>query len=140
MSYADPNTVKLITQIAEELPADLQEQLLILVGSWKKEVRNATRWHFIELLGFTSSAGTHQGRARNISATGIFIQTNESFELGERLHLLLSFLSRHDAVSLYGVVTRINHDGIGVEFEHSIANSNLLNSVMLKQNEVIRGR
>ena len=140
MSYADPNTVKLITQIAEELPADLQEQLLILVGSWKKGVRNATRWHFIELLGFTSDSGSHQGRARNISASGIYIETDESFEIGERLHLLVSFISKNDAVSLYGQVTRKHHDGIGVEFEYSIANSKLLNSVMLNQNKIIRGQ
>lgn len=140
MSYADPNTVKLITQLAEELPPELQEELLILIGSWKKEVRNARRWHFVELLGFTSEHGTHQGRAKNISATGIFIETTESFEVGEHLHLLISFMSVPDTVSLYGQISRKTQEGIGVIFDHSIANSNLLNSVMLRQNTVIRGK
>lgn len=133
MSYADPNTVELITQIAQDLPPELQEQLLILVASWKKEVRNASRWHFVELLGFTSEHGTHQGRTRNISASGIFIETSESFEIGEHLHLLLSFISEANAVSLYGQVTRKTHDGVGILFDHSIVNTKLLN-------RVIRGR
>ncbi|WP_176961758.1 PilZ domain-containing protein [Mariprofundus sp. NF] len=140
MSYADPNTVKLITQIAEDLPPELQEELLILVGSWKKEVRNARRWHFVELLGFTSEHGTHQGRAKNISSTGIFIETTEPFELGEHLHLLISFMSVPDAVSLYGQISRHTHEGIGVNFDHNIANSNLLNSVIMRQDKVIRGK
>lgn len=50
MSYVDPNTVKLITEIAEGLPPDMQEELLLMVSTWKVDSRNAERWHFVEVL------------------------------------------------------------------------------------------
>lgn len=139
MSYADPNTIALITQIAKDLPPELQEELLKLIGSWKKEVRSSARWHFVELIGFTSDHGAHHGKTRNISANGIFVETPDSFEIGEHVHLLISVLSEPEAVSLYGQISRITDDGIGIRFDHNFANMNRLKSIVLQQDKVIRG-
>jgi len=130
MSFVDPNTVKLITQIAESLPPELQEELLLLAASWKQDMRNAPRWHFVEVLGFTSSSGTHQGRVRNISSTGIFIESTSHFEMGEAIHMVLSFISETDPVNLYGHVARQTSAGIGVRFDLSVMDSRFLEKII----------
>ncbi|GAV20597.1 PilZ domain protein [Mariprofundus micogutta] len=138
MSYVDPNTVKLISKIAKGLPPDLQEELLLLVASWKTDVRNAPRWHFVEILGFTSEQGTHQGRAKNISVTGIFIQTNCHLKLGGHIHMVLSFIADSKPVSLHGHVVRQTSEGIGVKFDLTLMETHYLEKMILDYHETIR--
>lgn len=140
MSYVDPNTVKLIGQIAETLPPDLQEELLLVAASWQQDLRNAPRWHFVEVLGFTSEGGTHQGRVRNISATGIFIETSSRFEKGDHIHMVMSFITEPEPVSLYGHVERQTSEGIGVKFDLSVIDSRFLEKTVLNHNKIIRGK
>ncbi len=131
MSYVDPNTVKLMTEIAESLPPELQEELLMLVSAWKVDNRKAKRWHFVEILAFSTEKATYEGHIRNISSTGIFIETNSHFEIGEHVHLILSFIiDPKKPLELFGQVSRLTHDGIGVKFNLSVVNTNRLEHLL----------
>lgn len=120
-----------LSSIASELPEEAREQLLDLISDWKKESRVAPRSPYTELLSIsTRDETTHYGHARDVSATGVFIETAAFFNVGEALDLLLTFLSEPDPVRMSGLVARITDEGIGVHFdEHSCSRIGMLDTI-----------
>ncbi|WP_161595168.1 PilZ domain-containing protein [Mariprofundus erugo] len=116
----DSDLLERLSSIAAELPEEARSQLLDLMSDWRGEARVAPRIPYTELLSLSTRDDTnHYGHARNVSATGVFIETPAAFKVGEELDLLLTFLSERDPVRLSGQVARVTDDGIGVHFDEN---------------------
>ena len=133
MDAADTKIIGEITSLALQLPEEQKSQLLALISKWKKNARRAQREKYTELLNFSTKNGTHYGHAKDISATGVFIESKGKFKMGERVQLILAFISALNPVKLEGTVVRITAEGIGVRFDnHSQSQIKHLDSIISK--------
>jgi len=125
--------------IANELPETKQKELLALLASWQRDVRQAAREPYNELLNFQSRNGSHYGHARDVSSSGVFIETPAEFEIGESVKLVLTFISAPNPVKLTGIVVRIADNGIGLHFD-SVSQSQVreMNSIISKHALILR--
>jgi len=119
MESVDNSVIERIAAISNELPDKHKQQLLDLISSWRADVRRASREPYKELLNFSSKKGSHYGHARDISASGVFVETPAEFELGEQVKLVLTFISAPNPVRLTGSVVRLTDVGVAIHFDES---------------------
>jgi len=117
MESVSEQTIEQLASIAQQLSGEKKQQLLDLLSSWQADVRQAPREPYTELLNFKSKNGSHYGHAKDVSSTGVFIETPGDFEIGESVKLVLTFISAPNPVKLTGVVVRKTADGIGLSFD-----------------------
>jgi hypothetical protein len=80
-----------------------------------KESRNHPRRPFARPLRFGIEKDTYNGSAKNISASGVFIATNEKLKVGQLLQLNLP-LKKGEMVGIVGQIVWINDEGFGLKF------------------------
>ncbi len=80
-----------------------------------KESRNHPRRPFFRPLRFSTQKEVYNGSTKNISASGIFIATNEKLEVGQLIKLNLP-LKKGKMVGTLGQVVWINDEGFGLKF------------------------
>ena len=80
-----------------------------------KESRNHPRRPFSRPLRFGIEKGTYNGSTKNISASGVFIATNEKLKVGQLLQLNLP-LKKGEMVRTIGQIVWINDEGFGLKF------------------------
>ena len=117
MESVTEQTMAQLADIASQLPDEKKQQLLDLISSWQADVRQAPREPYTELLNFKSKNGSHYGHAKDVSSTGVFIETPGDFDIGEAVKLVLTFISAPNPVKLTGVVVRKTEHGIGLSFD-----------------------
>ncbi len=62
-------------------------------------------------------AGDYIDFIHNLSAGGAFIETSESFSVGQPIGLTFNLPNYPEAIHLTGVIVRTTSDGIGVQFK-----------------------
>ena len=117
MESVTEQTMAQLADIASQLPDEKKQQLLDLISSWQADVRQAPREPYTELLNFKSKNGSHYGHAKDVSSTGVYIETPGDFDIGEAVKLVLTFISAPNPVKLTGVVVRKTEHGIGLSFD-----------------------
>jgi len=117
MDSVNDDIIGKITELAADLPEEQRHQLLDLIFSWKSGARYAPRETYLEPLSFTSRNGVHYGRARDVSATGMFIGTSADLEVGMQVKLALTFISAPNPVQLRGTIVRKTGEGVAVQFD-----------------------
>ncbi len=132
--------IEKLAGIAQQLPNEKQQQLLDLLASWRPDVRHSPREPYTELLNFESKNGSHYGHARDVSSTGVFIETPAAFELGEAVDLVLTFISAPNPLKLAGHVVRKVEGGIGIQFD-AVSQSQVreMDSIISKHALILRG-
>jgi hypothetical protein len=80
-----------------------------------KESRNHPRRPFFRPLRFGTQKEIYNGSTKNISASGVFIATNEKLEVGQLLKLNLP-LKKGKMVRTVGQIIWINDEGFGLKF------------------------
>ena len=80
-----------------------------------KESRNHPRRPFSRPLRFGIQKDVYDGSAKNISASGVFIATDEKLEVGQLVKLNLP-LKKGKMVGTLGQVVWINDEGFGLKF------------------------
>jgi len=80
-----------------------------------KESRNQPRRPFLRPLRFGTQKDIYNGSTKNISASGIFIATNEKLEVGQLIKLNLP-LKKGKMVGAVGQIVWINDEGFGLKF------------------------
>jgi len=118
MSPAD-NIIEKIARLALELPENQKQQMLAMLSAWKKNRRQTQREKYSEAMNFSSEGRAYYGHARDISATGVFIESKGDFQIGEHVQLILDFISASNPIKIGGTVVRIIDSGIGVHFDSS---------------------
>ncbi|MDQ6970839.1 MAG: PilZ domain-containing protein [Mariprofundus sp.] len=139
MNDVADHIISQLAGIAQQLPAHKKTELLALLASWRKDVRQATRESYTELLNFQSKNGSHYGHARDVSSSGVFIETPAEFEIGESVKLVLTFISAPNPIKLTGIVVRIADNGIGLHFD-SVSQSQIreMDSIISKHALILR--
>jgi hypothetical protein len=80
-----------------------------------KESRNHPRRPFFRPLRFSTQKEIYSGSAKNISASGVFIASDEKLEVGQLLKLNLP-LKKGKMVGAVGQIVWINDEGFGLKF------------------------
>lgn len=79
--------------------------------------RSAIREPYIEQLSFSSGNSIFDGRSKNISSFGLFIETAAELEVGEEIDVILTFISSGTPLKLKAMITRKTEEGVGAFFE-----------------------
>jgi len=134
MEAVDNRLIEKISVMAEQLPQAQRKQLLDLMATWKTDIRYAPREAYSEKLHFSLGGENHFGHARDVSATGLFIEAAGDFELGDKVKMILTFISAPNPLRLSGTVVRKTDGGIGVRFDQrSQSHVKELSSIIAKQ-------
>jgi hypothetical protein len=93
--------------------------------------RKSTRKKFFKDILFTSSRGGHHEFIRDISETGVFIETPIPFTEGETLTITFPLKTGEEHIRVHGQIVRKTDVGIGIRF-HPIdkAKSTLLKNLL----------
>ena len=80
-----------------------------------KESRKHPRKPYDRFTLFTSQDGIFEGSIKNISASGVFLAAESTFEVGQILTLVLPFKNGKD-VKVKGQIVWSNDEGFGIKF------------------------
>ncbi len=116
----DSITVRLITLILD-MPYDRQLALLkqleeIPMTIFDISDRDDTRKSYSSMVSFTAKDRTYKGASKDLSSGGMFIETNESFSVGEIITLTIPFSDKKRNIKVPAEIMRITDEGIGVKF------------------------
>jgi Tfp pilus assembly protein PilZ len=81
-----------------------------------KELRKHSRTPYFQSVRFSTANGIHEGQTKNISASGIFIATNEKLEVGQKIKLNLP-LKEGKTAEIIGQIVWLNDEGFGLKFK-----------------------
>ena len=73
-------------------------------------------------INYTTNNRFYTGLIKDISKTGIFIQTNDSFPCGQILMLAIPFSNKNKNTIVNGEVVRSIQEGFGVRFKSMVKN------------------
>ena len=89
----------------------------VLLSSSQLDKRCATREPYIQQLSFSSGNSVFDGRSKNISSFGLFIETTAELGVGEEIDVVLTFTSCTTPLKLKAMITRKTEEGVGAFFE-----------------------
>lgn len=114
----DNITVRLIKHILDmpyegqvNLLKQLDEVTLLDISD-----RGEKRRPFPSNVAFVIQGVTHHGVSEDISSSGMFIKTDDSFILGQTMVLTIQYTDKKKQVQIPAEIARIRDDGIGVKF------------------------
>ena len=84
--------------------------------SKEKDLRRHPRTPYSKSVQFSTHNGVYAGKTRNISASGIFIATEEKLEVGQTIRLNLP-LKKNKTAEIIGKIVWLNEEGFGLEFQ-----------------------
>ena len=116
MAGIDKTQIARLLALAEELPENEKKELQRLVMRWDQAPR-ASRVCYKEKIHIRSAHGDHYGYARDVSLSGLFIEVEPLFAIGEQLFFSLTFISAVNPIQLSGCVVRRCSDGVAVTFD-----------------------
>jgi len=139
MEAIDSNVSARLLQLVDELPMLRKKELLKLIESWgvSVEATRLTRSPYFDKVSLMSVTGEHHGRAKNLSASGVFVETYASFKVGDKLSLTLILITSPDPIKLLGEVKRIAYDGVGICFHYRNRSEEAMLKVALEQRQTM---
>ncbi len=81
-----------------------------------KDLRKHPRTPYSKNVQFSTHDGIYAGKTKNISASGIFIATEEKLEVGQIIKLNLP-LKKDKTAEIVGKIVWLNEEGFGLEFQ-----------------------
>jgi Tfp pilus assembly protein PilZ len=86
----------------------------------QKENRRHKRIHLSRAVDCFSKDRPFRGTVKNIAPSGAFIETDQPFEIGEKLTLALPFVKKGEGAMVKAEVVWKNELGIGVKFKKAV--------------------
>ena len=109
-----------IFEIIDDMSDTEMRQLLKDLENWQKSKdekrKNPRRSTVIDITYSSDQRRIFEDFVRNISAAGLFIETNLLSELGQKLTMTFSHPGSGDPIKVLGKVIRVDSGGIGVKF------------------------
>ena len=109
-----------IFEIINDMSDTEMRQLLKDLENWQKskfEMRKYPRRTTLMDITYSSDQRRiFEDFVRNISAGGLYIETNLVTELGQKLTLTFSHPDSSDPIKILGKIVRVDSGGIGVKF------------------------
>jgi len=114
-----------IFEIIDDMSDTEMRQLLKDLEKWRKSKNEKRKYpRKSTLINITYSSDQRrifEDFVRNISAAGLFIETNLLSELGQKLTMTFSHPGSGDPIKVLGKVIRVDSQGIGVKFNKLIS-------------------
>jgi Tfp pilus assembly protein PilZ len=107
---------KLVVSMTEDKQKTLVKQLEETIQ--KRGERKYARKSCLINVDYAVGGRAFSNYIQDISTTGVFIETSESFTEGQTLLITFSFPDMEDALKIDGEITRITSEGIGVRFDY----------------------
>jgi hypothetical protein len=110
----------LIKKIIEMTPAerlDLLEKLEELpVKDLSLGERDGIRRLYDQTINFSTQDRQYKAVCKDISNGGIFIQTQDVFQMGQLVTLDIPFSSKNESIKIPAEIVRVDTQGIGLKF------------------------
>ena len=113
----DSQQLKLLEQL-EKLPSDEMPVRTVSLDEEETSMRGHLRKPCLINVKYTIQGQEYKGYILDISTVGVFIETNESFSVGQELVLEFSLPGNEQVFNLQGMIVWIGHQGIGVKFQN----------------------
>lgn len=107
---------KLVVSIPEDQQETLLEQLKVMIQ--QKGDREHQRKACLITVDYAVGGRAYTNYIQDISPTGVFIETSESFPVGQEVLMTFSFPGREDSFKISGEISRTTAEGIGVKFKY----------------------
>ena len=78
--------------------------------------RKHSRTPYFDKVRFSTDTGIHEGKTKNVSASGIFIATEEQLDVGQTIRLVLP-LKKGKFAEIIGQIMWLNEEGFGLKFK-----------------------
>ncbi len=126
-----PNQFGVVKELFDLISSLSEDEQFILINLLKKHPIKSRRRHQRKDCTIAVECDTpdctYMQYIRDISISGVFIETTESFSIGQEISLYFDFPDSEDAVKVVGQVIRRASKGIGVEFTNiTLRDANLL--------------
>ena len=109
-----------IFEIIDDMSDTEMLRLLKDLEKWQKSKNEKRKYPrkstLIDITYSSDQRRIFEDFVRNISAGGLFIETNLLSELGQKLTMTFSHPSSGDPIKVLGKVIRVDSEGIGVKF------------------------
>ena len=109
-----------IFEIIDDMSETEMRQLLKDLEGWQKSKNEKRKYPrrstSMEITFSSDQRRIFEDFVRNISAGGLFIETNLVTELGQKLTMTFSRPGSGDPVKILGKIIRVDSGGIGVKF------------------------
>lgn len=109
-----------IFEIIDDMSEAEMRQLLKDLENWQKSKNEKRKYPrrstLIDITYSSDQRRIFEDFVRNISADGLFIETNLLSELGQKLTMTFSHPGSGDPIKVLGKVIRVDSGGIGVKF------------------------
>jgi Tfp pilus assembly protein PilZ len=116
--YKNTKITDQLIELINRMPEKKQRQLLkLLLKSMSKEHRQHLRKPCMISVDYSNQDRVYQDFIQNMSTSGLFIGTRESFGVGEEISMAFSIPDAKDAFKLTGKVVRSGLHGFGLKFK-----------------------
>ncbi|MEA1878411.1 MAG: PilZ domain-containing protein [Bacteroidota bacterium] len=113
-----PNLTSRLVELITDMPEDKQQAL---VKDLEKETSRSARKHhrkpFIMVVDYMMQDRMYKDFIQDISAGGLFIETNKPFPIGQNVILTFPLPDYQEHIKITGEVVRSTPQGIGVKFK-----------------------
>jgi Tfp pilus assembly protein PilZ len=113
-------TLQLLKQILGMTDGERRDLLQHLEKMPMKELslgdRDDFRRKYAQTISFSAQNRHYRAFCKDISSSGIFIQTSEIFQLGQLVTLDIPFSDGKESIKVPAEIVRVSTDGIGLRF------------------------
>ena len=115
-----------IFEIIDDMSETEMRQLLKDLEGWQKSKNEKRKYPrrstLMEITYSSDQRRIFEDFVRNISAGGLFIETNLVTELGQKLTMTFCHPGSGDPIKVLGKIIRVDSGGIGVKFNKLLSN------------------
>ncbi|MBN1847631.1 MAG: PilZ domain-containing protein [Deltaproteobacteria bacterium] len=107
---------RIMEQVKRLSPDDQEDLLLELERRASRNRRYHPRKPYFMIVDYATPDRNYGDFIKNISESGVFIQTRIPFAVGQNISLTFPLPDRSKHIKVRGKIIRTNEEGIGVEF------------------------
>ena len=122
-------------EIISDMSEEEQKKLFNDLETRKiKKIRKHPREECLITVNFAAKGRAYQNFIQDMSIEGAFIETRESFSVGDQILLTISYSNEQRPFKIEGEVARIDPKGLGIKFKKvSQVQEELINSIIEKK-------
>ena len=105
---------EIISDMSEEEQKELMNDL---ENREIKKIRKHPRKECLIAVNYATKGRAYQNFIQDISTEGVFIETRESFAVGDKILLTISYSNEQRPFKIEGEVARIDSKGVGIKFK-----------------------
>lgn len=111
-----------IRSLIDNLSDEKKEKLLDLLIEWQQyEQRSDERIPCLIAVDYSDQKRVYHDFIQDLSKGGVFIETKEPLEIGERISLTFAMPATQNHFKISGKIVRAAKEGIGIQFENKLS-------------------